>query len=110
LTLPPLAALEAVGDETGLLDRHSLAVLRRHSVLYLANALLLHPMPKALVEAPCLTAWGGDQLFTASDGLLAQRRKASPKDLLRLAYLVRRGLRAADGSSPAVPSRRLAPG
>lgn len=80
-------------DEADCIGPLSTAVLRRHGVLFPPNRFLHLPLLEAARGGALLTGVGGDQIFAtwrwrSFADLLARRRRPTPRDLLRLGYLV----------------------
>jgi asparagine synthase (glutamine-hydrolysing) len=79
-----------VGDEMDRLGPLSVAVLRRHGVVYPPNTFLQLPLLEAARGDPLLNGFGGDELFASwwwrdQADLFARRRRPRPRDPLSLA-------------------------
>jgi asparagine synthetase B (glutamine-hydrolysing) len=80
-----------VGEEMDRLGPFSVAVLRRHGVLYPPNTFLQIPLLEAARGGCLLSGLGGDELFASwrwrnHADALARRRYPTPRDVLRLGY------------------------
>jgi hypothetical protein len=80
-----------VTEEADMLGPISTRVMRRHGVLFPANAFLHAPLFEAAAGGSLLTGYGGDHLFltwrsSRLADMLAGRRRPVPRDGLRLAY------------------------
>jgi asparagine synthetase B (glutamine-hydrolysing) len=79
-----------VGEELDRLGPLSVAVIRRHGVLYPPNTFLQVPLLEAARGGTLLNGFGGDELFTwwrwrYHADLFARRRRPRPRDALALA-------------------------
>jgi Asparagine synthase len=79
-----------VGEEMDRLGPFSVAVLRRHGVLYPPNTFLQVPLLEAARGGRLLSGFGGDELFASwrwryQADLFARRRRPRPRDSLSLA-------------------------
>jgi asparagine synthetase B (glutamine-hydrolysing) len=80
-----------VSDETDFIGPMSSRVLRRHGVLFPANAFLHSPLLEAARGGSLLTGLGGDQIFLSWGrgqlaALLARRRRPVARDLRHIGY------------------------
>jgi hypothetical protein len=81
--------VQEVGEEMDRLGPLSVAVLRRHRVLFPPNTFLQLPLLEAARGGPLLSGFGGDELFASwwwryHADLFARRRGPRPRDALSL--------------------------
>src|SRR5207247_10557098 len=78
-----------IGDELDLIGPIAGPILRRHGVLFPANAFLHAPLLEQARGGSLMSGYGGDHLFLGWDrrrlaDVAAGRARATPRDLLRL--------------------------